>query len=71
MILLESKGRFLSNKIINEKLEAQLFSLFGFYVEVFINHQKGEVMQIEPLKGKQWLSFYSTGTLSVSPPNFN
>ena len=54
--LLERKGVFVSRIRVDETHEIKLFD---FYVEVLWNIRETKVLSIEPIKGQQWLVFYS------------
>jgi hypothetical protein len=57
--ILNSEGLFLIKKKVDEVLEARLFLLHDFYVEIYYNHESNEVIKADPVKNKKWLkSFY-------------
>jgi hypothetical protein len=57
--ILDNDGVFLIKKIIDDCVEARLFLLYDFHVEIYYNRKKKEIMKAEPVWNKKWLeSFY-------------
>lgn len=58
MNLLKTNGILLMEKKIGNTLYIKLFLIYDFYVEVFLTHNKKEVIKAEPLWNKSLLKFY-------------
>jgi hypothetical protein len=57
--ILDSDGVFLVKKIIDDCVEARLFLLYDFHVEIYYNKEKKEIIKADPVWNKKWLtSFY-------------
>jgi hypothetical protein len=56
--LLKQRGILLASKIINTVYEIRLFMIYGFYVEVFYNCLKRDIIKAELVISKNWQSLY-------------
>ena len=57
--IIDNAGVFLIKKVIDDNIEARLFLLYDFYVEIYYNYKKKKVLKADPVNNKKWLrSFY-------------
>jgi hypothetical protein len=57
--ILNSDGLLLIKKKVDDTLEARLFLLNDFYVEIYYNRKSREVVKADPIRNNKWLkSFY-------------
>jgi hypothetical protein len=56
--LLKDNGRMLMTRKLDNIYEIRLFAMYDFYVEVFFNYQKNQIIKIEPILNNNWLDVY-------------
>ncbi|HXP48788.1 MAG TPA: hypothetical protein VN922_02475 [Bacteroidia bacterium] len=57
--ILNNEGLFLIKKKVDEVLEARLFLLHDFYVEIYYDRKNKEIVKADPVRNNKWLkSFY-------------
>jgi|GEM_PF-559020 hypothetical protein len=57
--IIENDGVYLIKKIVDGRHEIRLYLLYDFYVEEYYDYKQNKVLQVNTVKGKEWLqAFY-------------
>ena len=59
--LLKSKGQMLLQRSIDTETTAQLYKIYGFYVEAYSSNSEQSIVKISPVYNEQILDFYLEG----------
>jgi len=59
--ILDNDGIFLIKRIVDDAIEARLFLLYDFHVELYYNKKKKEIVKADPVWNKKWLSSFYMG----------
>lgn len=62
--IVDNSGVFLIKRVVNANLEARLFLLYDFYVEIYYNCKKRKIIKAEPVTNKQWLNAFYMGIVN-------
>lgn len=62
--ILTDQGAFIVTRRINKELEARLYVLYGFYVEMYYDLKQNRVIKADPVRNPNWLNSFYIGLIN-------